>query len=60
MRFTTPQEFRHIMDNLTKEQYYEMLPYIRENFEIAKQHTQLDDLVFDTIMCKIEEQESDK
>tara|TARA_Y100000296_G_scaffold86822_1_gene128025 strand:+ start:1380 stop:2297 length:918 start_codon:yes stop_codon:yes gene_type:complete len=60
LRFTTPQEFRHIMDNLTKEQYYEMLPYIRENFEIAKQHTQLDDLVFDTIMCKIEEQESDK
>jgi hypothetical protein len=55
LQFNTPQEFRHIMDKLTKEQYYEMLPYVRENFEIAKQHTQLDDLVFDAIIHKIEE-----
>ena len=60
LRFNGPSEFKKIMDNLSKEQYYEMMPYVEENFEIAKGHTQMDDLVYETIINKIKELENEK
>ncbi len=37
-----------------------MMPYVVENFEIAKGHTQMDDLVYETIINKIKELENEK
>ena len=36
IRFNTPEELLHIINNLTPEKYYEMLPFINYNYELAK------------------------
>lgn len=36
IRFNSPEELLHIINNLTSEKYYEMLPFINHNYELAK------------------------
>jgi hypothetical protein len=60
LRFNSPAELTDILDNLSKDRYLEMLPYVKENYEIAKNHTQLDDLVLGAILSGIEEEQNAK
>jgi hypothetical protein len=39
LTFDNPNECFNIIKNLTNEKYYEMMPYINENFEKAKKYT---------------------
>lgn len=41
LHFTTPNECLNIINTLSIEKYNELLPYIKENFEKAKQYTEL-------------------
>ena len=59
LRFTNPAELKEILNNLSFEQYNEMLPYVRENFETAKKHIHFDDLVCDKILHTLEERKND-
>ena len=54
LRFNSPKELIHILENLSKEKYYEMLPYVKENFNTAKNYTQIDDTVLEVILRAIE------
>ena len=51
--FRDPKELKQILDNLSFEQYNEMLPYVKDNFKIAKDHMHFDDLVCNTILNTI-------
>ena len=53
LRFNNPSELKKILDNLSMEQYHEMLPYVKENFELAKNYIYLDDTVHDIIIKAI-------
>ena len=59
LRFNNPKEFLNILNNLTMEKYQELLPYVKENFEIAKGHIQLDDRVCDAILGGIRERDGE-
>ena len=48
--FKNPMELKEILDNLSIEKYNDMLPYIQENFETAKNHIHFDDLICNTII----------
>ena len=56
--FNGPEQLKQILDNLSFEQYQEMLPYVKENFDRAKDHIYFDDLVHDTIMAEIKRREN--
>jgi len=47
--FKTGPELISILDSLSPELYEQKLPYVKENFETAKNHCQLDDKVYKAI-----------
>jgi hypothetical protein len=49
LQFKSPEELKGILNNLTKEKYYEMMPYIKENYEAAKYYMIQDDFFYDII-----------
>ncbi len=50
LKFSTGAELIKILDNLTEQQYYDMMPYIKENYEIAKKYVCVDDIIADNII----------
>ena len=57
LKFNTGPELFDILDGLTENKYHEMLPYVKENFEIAKSHTQMDDLVWSVMLKGIKDRD---
>jgi hypothetical protein len=54
IRFNTGAELFEILDNLSEQQYYDMMPYIEENYEIAKKYVCVDDLIAENIIKTLE------
>ena len=50
VKFNTGPELANILDNLSEKKYYDMMPYIKENFEIAKKYVCVDDIIAENIM----------
>ena len=50
LKFETGPELFEILDNLSEELYNEMLPHIRNNFEIAKKYVCVDDIIAENII----------
>ena len=50
LKFDTGPELFEILDNLSEEQYLDMLPYIEENYEIAKKYVCVDDIIAENII----------
>ena len=48
--FKTGPELISILDNLSPQLYESKLSFVKENFEIAKKHTHLDDKVYEAIL----------
>ena len=49
LQFNTPDELVNILNNLTEETYYSMMPYIKENYEAAKYYMIQDDFFYEII-----------
>ena len=49
LHFTTIEELEYILNNLSHDLYFSMLPFVRENFEKAKLYMCLDDIVVNII-----------
>ena len=49
LQFKSPEELKGILNNLNKEKYYDMVPYIKENYEAAKYYMIQDDFFYDII-----------
>ena len=47
--FKTGPELISILDKLSPQLYKNKLPYVKENFEIAKKHCQLDDKIYEAV-----------
>jgi len=43
LRFNSAAELLHILDNLSEQDYYDRLEYVKENYEIAKKYVSMDD-----------------
>lgn len=54
LKFETGPELFEILDNLSEELYNEMLPHIRNNFEIAKKYVCVDDIIAENIIKTLE------
>ena len=50
LRFNTGPELIKILDNLSEQKYHEMMPYIEENYEIAKKYVCVDDVIAENII----------
>jgi hypothetical protein len=50
--FDTIEDLDLILSNLTKNDYYEMLPHINNNFELVKKYVSTDDLIADILLEK--------
>jgi hypothetical protein len=49
LQFNTPEELKDILNNLNEDKYYEMLPYVKENYEAAKYYMIQDDFFYEII-----------
>ena len=58
--FNSSKELKEILNNLSFEKYYAMLPYVEKNFELAKDYIHFDDMVYETIMAEIKRRENVK
>ena len=43
LQFNSPKDLKNILDNLTEEQYYDKIEYVKENYELAKNYLSMDD-----------------
>lgn len=50
IEFNDVQDLRHTLDSLSIEKYKEMMPYVKENFEIAKKYSNPDNILYDLIL----------
>ena len=50
LRFNTGPELIKILDNLSEQKYHDMMPYIEENYEIAKKYVCVDDVIAENII----------
>jgi len=50
LRFDTGPELFEILDNLSEEQYLEMMPHIKDNYEIAKKYVCVDDIIAENVI----------
>ena len=50
LKFNTGPELFEILDNLSEELYLEMMPYIKENYEIAKKYVCVDDMIAENLI----------
>ena len=53
LQFNTGPELFNILDNLSEKQYYDMMPYIKENYEIAKKYVCVDDVIAENIITTL-------
>ena len=53
LRFTTGPELMEILGDLSVDRYREMLPYVEENFELAKNYLNVDDSLAKNIVNKL-------
>ena len=51
--FNNIEELNFIIDSLTEDKYYEMLPYVEKNFNIAKKFVDWDDNVIKTCIDRL-------
>ena len=49
LQFDNPKELEDILNDLTKEKYHEMMPYIKENYEAARHYMIQDDFFYEII-----------
>tara|TARA_Y100000591_G_scaffold333177_1_gene374361 strand:- start:5277 stop:6158 length:882 start_codon:yes stop_codon:yes gene_type:complete len=49
LQFNTPDDLKEILNNLNEDKYYEMLPYVKENYEAAKYYMIQDDFFYEII-----------
>jgi hypothetical protein len=50
LKFNTGPELFEILDNLSEGLYLEMIPYIKENYEIAKKYLCVDDMIAENLI----------
>ena len=54
LRFDTGPELFEILDNLSENLYESMLPYVEENYEIAKKYVCVDNIIADNLIEHLE------
>ena len=54
LKFDTGPELFEILDNLSENLYEDMLPYVQENYEIAKKYVCVDNIIADNLIKHLE------
>ena len=55
LQFNTGPELIKILDNLSEQQYYDRLQYVKKNYETAKKHVSMDDMFAENLIKTIPE-----
>jgi len=50
LKFNSGPELINILDDLSEQKYHDMMPYIKENYEIAKKYVCVDDIIAENII----------